>query len=361
MDLPHKEITSLRWASDVWRVANGARGALAGGAPSEFRLATMNILTETFPWPVRLAIGSEERYKKLITEISRLDATILGLNEVSQMSLQMLLDSEFVRANYYVTELPSNVNTTLNGPHGCVLLSKLPFEACYALEPHPSKPRPELQFRKPVVGVMQVAGQRIAVCSLHTLAYQSPGNMTVRAQQIQQAVSFLQGLDVQARFVMGDLNMHYVAEDAVIINNGLLDCWAETHFGSEGDAHPGYTFDASNNKMIPRYIPGETRCMRLDRILCCEGGAFAPVRPCSIWGDEAIDAARDLYLSDHYGLYVDLALAPEGGFRGKSDVRQVLEANSQRDLEPNPSSWLSLALAIIQHVPWLSLRLFGLR
>jgi len=354
MDVPHQEIAPLRWTGEAWEVADGTPGAHADKVSRDFRLATMNILTDFGPWFVRLAIGSEERFEKLIAEIARLDATVLGLNEVSRTSLQMLLDSKFVRTNYYVTELPSNVNTTLNGPHGCVLLSKLPFEACYALDP-------ECASRKPVIGLFQVADRRVAVCSIHTVAYQNPRNMALRAQQIRQAVCFVGALDVQARFVMGDLNMHYVAEDGVILSNGLLDCWAETHFGADGDAHPGFTFDVLSNGMIPRYIPAETRCMRLDRILCCEGGAFAPLSPCAFWGHEAVDAARDLYLSDHYGLVVDLALAPDSGFRGKVDVRQVLEANSQRELEPNPFSILRFALALIRHVPWLLLRLIGLR
>lgn len=352
MALQHKEITSLCWDGQAWRPLRGDIQAGMDQPSSTFRLATMNILTDTFPWPVRLAIASGQRFERLILEIAQLDATVLGLNEVSRTSLEVLLSSAYVRSTYHVTELPTNVNTTLDGPHGCVLLSKLPFEACYALELQ--------QTRKPVVGVVQVAGRRVAICSLHTTAYQTPQNMALRARQISDAVSFLRSLEVQAQFLMGDLNMHYVAEDGVLGTNGMLDCWAETHFGADGDGHPGYTFDAVDNAMIPRYIPGESRRMRLDRILCCEGGAFVPAHPCTFWGHKAVDAARDLYLSDHYGLVVDLAVAPAEGFHGKAEVHEKMEANSHRDLEQKSFSTWRFVLALLRHVPWLALRALGL-
>lgn len=215
--------------------------------------------------------------------------------------------------------------------------------------------------RKAIVGVVQVDGQRIAVCSMHTIAYQTRRNMELRAQQVGRAVAFMRSLDVQAHFLMGDLNMHYVAEDVLLGANGLLDCWAETHFGTDGDAHPGFSFDAETNSMITRYIPGETRRMRLDRILCCEGGALAPVRPCAFWGHDAVDAERDIYLSDHYGLVVDLAKAAVGGFRGRAEVRQILDEHSCRDLEEDPFSRWRFTLALLSHVLWLVPRAIGLR
>lgn len=350
-----KAITPLRWNGQAWEPRHNIRVDAVEASPT-FRLATMNILSDTFPWFVRLAIASEQRFEKLIVEIAQLDATVLGLNEVSRTSLEMLLASEYVRANYHVTELPCNINTTLDGPHGCVLLSKLPFEACYAMEPEGTMST----TRKPVIGIVQVAGRRIAVCSLHTIAYQTPENMAQRSKQIGNVASFLRSLEVDAQIVMGDMNMHYLAEDGVIVANEMLDCWAETHFGADADGHPGYTFDALDNAMIPRYIPGEQRRMRLDRILFCDGGAFMPTRPCQLWGHNAVDAARDVYLSDHYGLSVDLGLAPAGGFRGKTEVRQIIESNSRRDLEEH-SFGKHLVYAIVSHVAWLTLRSIGLK
>merc|ERR1711948_139773 len=107
--------------------------------------------------------------------------------------------------------------------------------------------------------------------------------------------------------------------------------------------------------MIPRYIPGETRRMRLDRILAVEGGAFAPEAPCKIWGEEAVDPYWDLHLSDHYGLLVDLSVNIDG-FRGDPVVRALLERNSKEELEESTFSKCRFAFALIVHSFWLMRR-----
>ena len=68
----------------------------------KLRLATMNILADCFPWFVRLAIASEDRFEALCREVEQLDATIVAMNEVTESSLEKLLANNFVRSNYYV-------------------------------------------------------------------------------------------------------------------------------------------------------------------------------------------------------------------------------------------------------------------
>lgn len=360
MAVPQKLIAPYAWDGKTWSMADSSkRDSVFGTSSSTLRLATMNILTDTFPWLMRLAIASHSRFQALVHEISRLDATMLALQEVSQTGLQSILASEFVRQNYYVTELPNNVNGTLSAPFTCILLSKLPLEECYAFEPLTGEF--QHRYRLPVVGVVRACGKRIAVCSLHTVAYQTEHNKALRAKQIANAVMFVRSLDVQAAFIVGDLNMHYLAEDAVITANGLLDCWAETHFGPDGDGDPGFTFNALTNRMIEHYIPGERRRMRLDRILCVEGGALEPCGKCMLWGHAPVDARRDIYLSDHYGLVVNLTVAGGCGFSGSADVRSVLESNGLAKLGDNPFSVSRLALALLRHSVWLVARLIGLR
>lgn len=142
--------------------------------------------------------------------------------------------------------------------------------------------------------------------------------------------------------------------------NGLLDCWVETHFASGCDQDPGFTFNAATNTMIKRYIPGETRRMRLDRILCLQGAAFAPSNPCRIWAADTVDEQRELCISDHYGLAVDLDLVEGGGkFSGAPEVRQLLEANGCRALEEHTMTAGRVA-AFVTHLFWLLLRGLGL-
>jgi len=158
--------------------------------------------------------------------------------------------------------------------------------------------------------------------------------------------------------IIGDLNLHYVSEDGVAPENNLLDMWAETHFGEQGDMDPGFTFDARTNPMIKRYIPAERRRMRLDRMLSSQGGCLAPVSPVQLWGHRAIDARREIFLSDHYGLTVDLEMT-RSGFTGQEAVKRLLQQNGEADLEPSSFSTARFVGALVGHVPWLTVRALG--
>ena len=348
-----------RWDGRSWASEKDAQcqAETTAGVPiqqlSRLRLATFNILADCFPWPVLLAIDSEKRFAALAEEIARLDADVLLLNEVTSNSLGVLLASEYVRRCYYVSELPSGVNGTFAGPHGCVMFSKIPLQSCYAL-------KVEAMKRPAIFGRLLIADRQIAVCSLHTVAFQNPRNKAVRAAQISQVVTFAQQQGLNGFFVAGDLNLHYTCEDGVVLANGLLDAWAETHFCESGDRNPGFTFDAEVNSMIPRYIPGEVRKMRLDRIFASEGCCLVPSKPCELWATSAVDAPRDIFLSDHYGLVQDLRLDPKG-WQSDAAVRRQLETKATAPLEEHPVSNLSFCMALASHTVWLALRILGLR
>jgi endonuclease/exonuclease/phosphatase family metal-dependent hydrolase len=344
-------IPCFRWNGATW--APTPNSAIEVG-PRMLRLATMNILADCFPWFVRLAIASEERFEALCKEVEQLDATVVAMNEVTASSLEALLASEFVKNNYYVTELPENCNDTIQ-PHGCVILSKLPFVECYKIQ-FESNVR---GGRAPVVGVFAVDGKRVAVCSLHTTAHQTPKNQAFRATQIARTNLFLRSLNANGGYhIIGDLNLHYICEDGVIPQNNLLDMWAETHFGEQGDMDPGFTFDANTNMMIHHYIPAERRRMRLDRMLSSQGNCLAPVSPVQLWGHRAVDEWREIFLSDHYGLTADLEVTG-AGFTGTDSVKHLLEQNGQADREPSSFSTIRFVGALGYHVPWLVLRATG--
>mmetsp|Transcript_28488 Transcript_28488/g.66835 ORF Transcript_28488/g.66835 Transcript_28488/m.66835 type:complete len:355 (+) Transcript_28488:77-1141(+) len=354
--MAERRICLYRWTGTGWMAEEGAPVAEQASQARDqvhLRLATFNILADCFPWFVRLAIDSEKRFAALVEELKRLDADILVMNEVTANSLRYLLDSEYVRKSYYVSELPTGANGTISGSHGCVMFSKLPMELCYAL-------RMESMKREAIFGVLEIANRKIAVCSLHTVAHQSPQNKAVRAKQLSRVVAFAREQRLDGFFVAGDLNLHYTAEDAVVPANGLLDAWAETHFGESDDANPGYTFDADLNSMIPRYIPGEVRRMRLDRILVSEKCALVPEKPCKLWATHAVDASRDIFLSDHFGLVQDLRVDPKG-WHGKASVRRQLQENGAAPLEVHPVSNARFGLALVPHIGWLALRMLGLR
>jgi hypothetical protein len=58
--------------------------------------------------------------------------------------------------------------------------------------------------------------------------------------------------------------------------------------------------------MIKYYIPCERRRMRLDRILISESSQWIPASPVRIFGNKPIDPKDYLFLSDHFGLMVEI-------------------------------------------------------
>jgi hypothetical protein len=144
---------------------------------------------------------------------------------------------------------------------------------------------------------------------------------------------------------MGDLNMHEPSEDGVLVREQLLDLWAETNSGQAG-----YTFDPVANSMIKRYIPGESRRMRLDRILLSAGSPWKPHRSVRMWAEHPL--GEELFLSDHFGLYVDLAPSNTPA-RSSARVLAQFSANSRRPFVEHSVRNASFALALVRHVGWL--------
>ena len=60
--------------------------------------------------------------------------------------------------------------------------------------------------------------------------------------------------------------------------------------------------------MMCRYIPPERRRMRLDRVLLSAGSPWHPIAPATLFATTPlrVPVTKDLLLSDHYGIAVDL-------------------------------------------------------
>ena len=340
------EIPFFRWDGVSWLPCPPSSEQSLFPLPT-LKIATFNVLADCFPRLVELAIASPARFAALVTEVERLDADVLGLNEVTEHSLARLLSSDFVRRSYYVTELPGSVNGTIV-PHGVVILTKVPPRRCIKIDSQ------GVLRRSPIVAFFS----GFAVCAMHTLAYQTTLNKQRRKAQIREVCQIL--APSGPFVVMGDLNLHYRNEDSVVLDNNLVDCWAETHFCPGGDGDAGYTFDAAKNLLIPHYIPGESRRMRLDRILLSDGFP-ASLITCSIWGDAPVDARRHIQLSDHFGLVAELDLS--GTARTSKEVLAILTANASLpcDNVPGVRAKARFVLSLVSHCGWLTLRALGVK
>jgi endonuclease/exonuclease/phosphatase family metal-dependent hydrolase len=343
------------------------------------RVATFNILADCFPWFIEMAIRSPERFEWLCNGITILNPTIIGLNEVTTTALDQLQQCPFIRENYFITESfdekknddTSELKSCTNGllsPHGCIILSKLPLLEVFAISVSDS-------IREAVVGKVQLGNNLetcVYFCAHHTTAYQTPKNAQLRTQQIRDIVNVLQPLG-SPFVILGDLNLHYQFEDAVVVDNNFIDAWAQTHFSRIfpfNDGNEGYTFDAIKNNLIPYYIPGECRQMRLDRILFSRGFPAFAITPCTIWANEPIKSGNYLFPSDHFGLFIDLIIHLTDDSRtvmplGEPDssAEEILRRNAQnnKDQRAHRLGLVRTTVAFASHIVWLGAVALGLK
>ncbi|CAF1400288.1 unnamed protein product [Rotaria magnacalcarata] len=343
------------------------------------RIATFNILADCFPWFIKMVIRSDERFEWLCIGITNLNPTIIGLNEVTTTSLEQLQRCSFIRENYFLTESLDerqfDGNTESNGcingllsNHGCVILSKFPLLEVFAISVSGSN-------REAVAVKVQLNSKIencVYFCAQHTTAYQTPENAQLRAQQISDIVNVLQPLG-HPFVLMGDLNLHYNFEDSVVINNGFIDAWAQTHFSRIypfNDENQGYTFDVVKNNLIPYYIPGEYRQMRLDRILfSCGFPAFA-IKPCAPWANEPIKSGNYLFPSDHFGLFIDIvtdiindskAFIPMGESDPSAEDILFMNAQNNKNQRAYRLGLIRTIEAYVSHMAWLGAFALGLK
>jgi endonuclease/exonuclease/phosphatase family metal-dependent hydrolase len=397
--MSRRELYSYRWDGIQWvTVTNSLHSEFASKSfntvatnlqntkpivDNTIRVATFNILADCFPWFIEMAIRSAERFEWLVNSITILNPTIIGLNEVTTNALQQLQQCPFIRENYFITEMfdektnddSSKLKSVTNGllaPHGCVILSKLPLLEVFAISVTGSA-------REAVVGKVQLDNDSescVYFCAHHTTAYQTPKKAQLRARQIRDIVNVLQPLGLPF-VIMGDLNLHYEFEDAVVVDNGLIDAWAQTHFSRIhpfNDANAGYTFDAVKNTLIPYYIPGERRQMRLDRILFSRGFPAFAITPCAMWANEPIKSDNYLFPSDHFGLFIDLIYSHTDSNR-QTDItmmpidkpdpsaEQILSRNAQNNKGQRAYrlGLLQTTMALAYHVVWLGAVALGLK
>lgn len=333
-----RKIKPFRWTGERWCPVED-NVAHSFPESSSISIATLNILHEMFPWFVKLAIASHERFSALVTAIERLDADVLALNEVSPVALRTLLSAPFIRQNYCVSEDTKMSNASVTAEHGCLLLCKRPF-ASLAVIP--------LQ-RSAVAGVVMVGQTSLTICSLHTTAHQNQKSRDRRRKQIATVAQGGKTLSPNV-LVLGDLNMHDDCEDATILKEDLLDLWLETHHDVK--TSPGFTFDPINNSMIHRYIPGERRRMRLDRMLLNSGASWRVVEPVTIWADKEI--RPELFLSDHFGLHVQLAPSVTGMLTSP-EAKSVLMTNAKKPGHNHSVKFSPrFVWALLKHVGWLA-------
>jgi len=328
---------------------------------------------------VEYAILSDKRKKSLVEEIITQDATFLGLNEVTDQALSEILENDWIKKTYYVSKVPTDqgdagAESYLLDPHGCVLFSKIPFLSATTIS-YMENNR-EVQ-RKSIIGFFRLSLNEdvsksvlFAVASVHTHSQQTPKRKFFREAQLRalsdDCIELLNqhSIDADERkgfVMMGDMNLHYLAEDGIVNKCGTVDAYAETHFGESQDNDPGYTFNAETNIMMKRYIPGEYRKMRLDRILVSLNSPVEFMSPCSLWATEPVSETLELSISDHYGLSIDMKFDLDHSLTSDPQVEKRLQDNASLELEPFHYGTAKMIRYMVPHTFWLIQRAVGFR
>ncbi|WP_405441254.1 poly(A) polymerase [Streptomyces niveus] len=285
--------TPYVYGSEGWRPAQG------GPSPSpvgSLRVLTWNTLWDRYDSD---RVRTAERRPLLLAALEESDADIIALQEVERELLVMLLNAPWVRASYTVGSAPDGRDVDDNG---LLLLSRLPVrEAGHHV----------LGSHKAVTALtVETAAGPLVVAATHLSSDHSKDGADRRRNELASLAEGLGGIDADV-ILLGDFNDGSGGGEGPAAALGLRDAWSEV-YGSE-DSTP--TFDPVANPLAAvASLSG--RAGRLDRVLLRGSGVVAA--GAALRGDTP--DGRGLYISDHYGVAVDVAL---GAAETPADVLDV--------------------------------------
>jgi endonuclease/exonuclease/phosphatase family metal-dependent hydrolase len=267
-----QSFTGVRWAP-----ARPRRHEL----PRTVRVVTLNVWFEPR--------NREHRTRALLAAIEGWDADVVALQEVCPPVLERLLVAEMVREEYDVA-----VGDASEG-YGVVLLTRLPFAAVHEL------PLPSVMGRSALAGTWLGAdGAQVAVATVHLESTRQLGAR--RIEQLERLGHALEG--APTALVVGDLNFDPRDPEETARDPRFEDVWARLR-----PSEPGYTEDTERNALRLWTERGVAKQARYDRALL-RGSALRPQRVELVGTDPFPTPNGPTWLSDHFGLMVDL-IAPD--------------------------------------------------
>jgi endonuclease/exonuclease/phosphatase family metal-dependent hydrolase/2'-5' RNA ligase/uncharacterized protein (UPF0248 family) len=312
------------------RDASGASGAHGQGVPAApLRVLTWNTLWDRYESD---RIHTARRRPLLLAALRVARADVIALQEVDATLLAMVLGQGWVRAEYTVS---SAARDRAVEDCGVLLLSRRPVleAAVHMLGPHKSL----VAFAVSAAGsAARADAAAVVVATVHLSSdhgQDGTGRRRVEIAQVAEGLAELTGPYV----LMGDFNDGGEAPDGPAAALRLQDAWLLAR-GPE-DRTP--TFDPTVNT-IAAATSLRGRAARLDRILLRPGGQECEhptgadpglsIRAAALLGTEP--AEPGLYLSDHYGVLAELAVAAAGDGASKVDMGESGTAVPVLDVPP---------------------------
>lgn len=275
------------------RGSDRARGN--GPAPAgRLRVLTWNTLWDRYDSD---RIDTARRRPLLLAALEHADADVIALQEVETGLLAMLARAHWVRDSYTLSTDPVGRDVEESG---LLLLSRLPVRetAWHELGPH----------KAAVAITVETAAGPLVLVTTHLSSDHSADGPARREAELTRLAEGLAAVPGNV-VLLGDLNERGDGPAGVL---GMSDAWTDLH--GPGDAAP--TFDPRVNPLAAvSSLSG--RAARLDRVLLRDAGALratgAVLRGVS-------PSAEGRFVSDHYGVEVDLTVRAGTELPGVFDV-----------------------------------------
>ena len=250
------------------------------------RVATYNVLFDTYD---KKRVRSEVRLPAVFEHLQSCKADIIALQEVTPTFLPQLLEQEWVKEQYYVSDSVGCVSVR---PYGQILLSRYPIRK---LSMHRFS-----ESKRVIFAEVAFAGQKIIVAVVHLSSSRNKDAEQIRELQLKRLLQYTSETTVDEPdtpwLIVGDFNERGQTHDELLMEHGFVELWPELHPNS-----PGYTFEPGRNALAAaQSLTGKPG--RLDRIYFRAHGDNLSPRQARLFGTQAIPDTDGLFPSDHFGL-----------------------------------------------------------
>jgi len=225
----------------------------------------------------------EERFKAILKILKGSNADIIALQEITDRSLQLILQEDWVKNHYYISDFSGSTFYS----YGVIFLSKMPINLLYLY------PLPSIMGRNVLIAEFVVNKQKILIGTTHLESY--PISATIRSSQLKEIFQLLN--DSNHSVLMGDFNFCSSWVENSTIDNRYLDFWEILR-----PDEPGHTEDTDINTMR-KNIKQKDKFVRFDRILIRSTDNMWKPKTINRIGKKPISPEfPDIFPSDHFGL-----------------------------------------------------------
>lgn len=232
-------------------------------------------------------IRSPQRYEALLALLKVQKADLIVLVEVTPTMLTMVLEQPWVQRRYHVSDDGKCGSVR---PYGQLILSRRPFADLRVINTRGNK--------RAVIAELLLNGRPVELAAVHLISSRAQSPKQRRAEELEVVTRALRAEDAM---ILGDFNF----EEDESAPPEYRDAWVELR-----PKEPGHTFAPTRNALAALM---STRGIdrRFDRALM-RGEGLRP-EAISLLGetpiDQAMPPAPELYISDHYGLLLEVDLS----------------------------------------------------